>query len=96
MLVLSRRRGERIRIGEHIEVVVTEMRRGFVRLGIAAPPGVPIVREEVYREIVRENRRAALLPEERRRSVERALASVVATKGGGGTKSLLTRRGGTA
>jgi len=74
MLILTRRRGERIRIGEHIQVVVTEMRRGLVRLGISAPPGVAIFREEVYREILEENRRAALPSDKRLRALERALA----------------------
>ena len=73
MLILTRKRGERIRIGEHIEVVVTEMRRGLVRLGISAPPGVPIFREEIYQAIVQENRRASRPSRERLRELERAL-----------------------
>jgi carbon storage regulator len=73
MLMLTRKRGERIRIGEAIEVVVTEMRRGHVRLGISAPPGVPIFREEIYQAIVSENRRAARPARERLPHVERAL-----------------------
>ena len=73
MLILTRKRGERIRIGEHIEVVVTEMRRGHVRLGISAPPGVPIFREEIYQAIVSENRRAARPDRERLPRLERAL-----------------------
>jgi len=73
MLILTRRRGERIRIGEHIEVVVTQMRRGLVRLGISAPPGVPIFREEIYQAIVRENQRAARPARERLPELERAL-----------------------
>lgn len=73
MLILTRRRGERIRIGEHIQVVVSEMRRGLVRLGISAPPGIPIFREEVYQAILEENRRAALPSDERLRALQRAL-----------------------
>jgi carbon storage regulator CsrA len=73
MLVLSRRRGERIRIGEHIEVVVSEVRRGVVRLAISAPPGVPILREEVYQAILHENRRAALAPHDREHAFSRVL-----------------------
>ena len=71
--MLTRRRGERIRIGEHIQVVVTEMRRGMVRLGISAPPGVAIFREEIYQEILEENRRAALPTDQRRQALERVL-----------------------
>lgn len=48
MLVLARRVGERILIGPDIKVVVTEIGGGQVKLGIEAPPEVPIHREEVF------------------------------------------------
>lgn len=48
MLVLTRRIGERLRIGSDIEVVVLEVRGREVRLGITAPASVPVHREEVY------------------------------------------------
>lgn len=48
MLVLTRRVGERLRIGPDIEVVVLEVRGREARLGITAPPTVPIHREEIY------------------------------------------------
>lgn len=54
MLVLSRKLGQRIMIGENIEVVVTENKGGVVRLGIVAPKDVPIHREEVFYRIQRE------------------------------------------
>ena len=73
MLVLSRKRGERIRIGHDIEIVVSEVRGGQVRLGFSAPPGVAILREEIYRAIVEENERAALPSPEGLRAPERAL-----------------------
>ena len=47
MLVLTRRRGEKIRIGHDIEVMVTRIVDGNVRLAIKAPPNVPIVRTEL-------------------------------------------------
>jgi carbon storage regulator len=47
MLVLSRGVGERIRIGEQIEVVVVRIAPGLVRIGIAAPPEMSIMREEI-------------------------------------------------
>lgn len=46
MLVLSRRFGERITIGPDIEIVVVEIDRGRVRLGISAPRSVAIGRPE--------------------------------------------------
>jgi len=49
MLVLSRKLGERIRIGDGPNaawVTVVDIDRGKIRLGIVAPPSVPIQREE--------------------------------------------------
>lgn len=54
MLVLSRRKGERIRIGTDIEIVVTDVVGDRVRLGIVAPLHVPVHREEVYRRVCQE------------------------------------------
>jgi len=50
MLVLTRRRGERISIGEGVEVLVLEVRGSRVRLGITAPPGVDIFRRELLEQ----------------------------------------------
>ncbi|GAB4146563.1 MAG: hypothetical protein Tsb009_19300 [Planctomycetaceae bacterium] len=47
MLVLSRKAGESIRIGDHITVSVVEKRGGKVLLGIDAPPDVSILRGEL-------------------------------------------------
>jgi carbon storage regulator len=47
MLVLTRRTGEEVVIGEDIRVTVLAVRGGRIRLGIAAPPGVLIRRAEV-------------------------------------------------
>lgn len=59
MLVISRRVGERITIGEGIEVVVTEVTRKGVRLGIKAPHETLILRGEVRDAIEQANRAAA-------------------------------------
>jgi carbon storage regulator len=47
MLVLTRRQDERINIGRNIQVVVLGIQGNRVRLGVAAPSEVPILREEV-------------------------------------------------
>jgi carbon storage regulator len=47
MLVLSRKRGESIIIGDNIRLTVVEMDRQKVRLGIEAPKDVPIARMEI-------------------------------------------------
>lgn len=51
MLVLTRRKNERIRIGESIVVTVVEIRGDKVRIGIDAPQDIPVHREEVYQAI---------------------------------------------
>lgn len=47
MLVLSRRQGERIIIDGGIKIDVVEIRRNRVRLGITAPGGIGVIREEI-------------------------------------------------
>ncbi len=51
MLVLTRRKNERIRIGESIVVTVVDVRGDKVRIGIDAPREIPVHREEVYQAI---------------------------------------------
>lgn len=57
MLVLSRRDGERILIGDRITVTVLDSRNGQIRLGIDCPREVPVHRSEVYERIRREQSR---------------------------------------
>jgi carbon storage regulator len=47
MLVLSRKVGERIWIGENISITVVRITGGGVRLGIEAPSELPVIREEL-------------------------------------------------
>jgi carbon storage regulator len=61
MLVLGRRTGENIRIGDDIKVIVLEVRGGQIKLGIEAPLHIQVHREEIYERIQRQNRRAAAL-----------------------------------
>ncbi len=51
MLVLSRKVGERILIGDDIAVTVVRLVQGGVRIGIEAPKEMPVVREELKREL---------------------------------------------
>jgi len=62
MLILSRKPGDAIVIGDGIRVVVIESDRRGVRLGIDAPPEVSILREEIVEAITSENRRATAAP----------------------------------
>lgn len=55
MLVLSRRQGEAVRIGDNVIVRVIDVHGDRVRLGIDAPQEVPVHRSEVYEAIKRED-----------------------------------------
>ena len=57
MLVLTRKLGENIRIGDSVKITVLEVRSGQVKLGIEAPSDVKVHREEIYARIQEENRR---------------------------------------
>jgi carbon storage regulator len=50
MLVLSRRPGEEVVIGNNIRLTVVAVRGNQVRLGVTAPPDVPVLREELFQE----------------------------------------------
>jgi carbon storage regulator len=56
MLVLTRKVGQSIVIGDEIEVVVLEVRGEQVRVGIRAPKTVAVHRKEIYDQIQEENR----------------------------------------
>ena len=51
MLVLSRKCGQQIVIGDGITVAVVAVRGGRVTLGVTAPPEMPVHREEVHERI---------------------------------------------
>lgn len=51
MLVLSRKLGERVLVGEDIEIVVLEVDGNCVKLGFTAPRYVPICRAEIHQEL---------------------------------------------
>lgn len=55
MLVLSRKPGEAIRIGDDIEISVIEVRGDTVRIGINAPRNVPVFRMELLAEVAKTN-----------------------------------------
>ena len=54
MLILTRRVGEILMIGDDIEIVICGFRDDHVRLGINAPKDVPVHRLEVYKRILEE------------------------------------------
>lgn len=60
MLVLTRKKDEKIMIGDDIVLTIVEIENNKLRIGIDAPDHVEIHREEVYREIELENKDAVI------------------------------------
>jgi carbon storage regulator len=73
MLVLTRRPGESVMIGDDVVVTVLEVRGDVVRLGIKAPRSVQVHREEIYRQLQDANRAAASPSDEAVRNLARML-----------------------
>jgi carbon storage regulator len=59
MLVITRRSGERICLGDDVTITVLEISGSTVRLGIEAPSEVPIYRHEIWVAVKQENQAAA-------------------------------------
>ncbi len=59
MLILARKSGQKILIGDDIEISILEIRGRQVRVGIKAPKGLSVYREEVLQKILEENINAA-------------------------------------
>ena len=51
MLVLARKHGQSIFVGDEVEITIVEVRGDVVRLGINAPGGIPVYRREVWEKI---------------------------------------------
>ncbi len=51
MLILTRKAGESITIGDNVRVIILEMKGNQVRVGIDAPRSIPVYREELFRLI---------------------------------------------
>lgn len=63
MLILTRKPGESIVVGNSVRITVIESSPGLVRLGFEAPAEVSIYRDEIYREIVAANQDALGAPD---------------------------------
>jgi carbon storage regulator len=59
MLIITRRPGEKVMVGDDIVVEVIEVSGSSVRIGIDAPRSVPVYREEIWAAVQAENKAAA-------------------------------------
>lgn len=59
MLVLTRKMGESVRIGDDVTVTVLDVRGDVVRVGVQAPRSISVHRDELYRELRAANEQAA-------------------------------------
>jgi len=62
MLVLKRKVGESLMIGEDIEITVLEKEGDTIKIGISAPRAVPVFRKEIFEEIKAANQSAMQAP----------------------------------
>jgi len=59
MLIITRKKGESIMIGNNIEIVISKIDDGSVKIGIKAPRDIEVLRKELYEEVEKENKEAA-------------------------------------
>ena len=59
MLIITRRPGEKLMVGDDVVVEVIEVSGSSVRIGIAAPKSIPVYREEIWAAVQAENKAAA-------------------------------------
>ena len=72
MLVLTRKAGESIVIGNQVRITVLELQGRQIRLGIEAPKEIPVHRGEVYERIKEENKQASLADADELKALSKA------------------------
>ena len=80
MLILTRKIGESILVGDNIRLVVLEIRGRQIRLGIEAPADIVVLREEIAQRLTDENRRAASFNHQEAQQAVNALTPEFAPK----------------
>ncbi|RFU67423.1 carbon storage regulator CsrA [Bacillus sp. V59.32b] len=64
MLILTRKNGESIKIGDNIEITIVSAKNDQVKIGIKAPKEVEVIRNELFEETLSENQEASIGIEE--------------------------------
>ena len=72
MLVLTRKLGESIRIGDSIIVKIVDIDSRHVKIGIEAPKSISVNREEIYERIQKENQSASTLADQSLKNIASA------------------------
>lgn len=75
MLVLTRRQGESIVVGQDIVITVLEIKGGQARIGISAPRHVQIHRQEIFEQVKAENQAAVASANVAREALQRSQRS---------------------
>ena len=81
MLILTRKPGESLFIGDEVKITVIEIKGNQIRIGISAPKDLRIYREEIYLQIIEENKEAAGSIESEEFSSLGGIPSTLETKG---------------
>lgn len=58
MLIITRKKGESLMIGDDIEITISKIEDGSVKIGINAPKNITILRKELYEQVKEENKQA--------------------------------------
>ncbi|APF23104.1 carbon storage regulator CsrA [Clostridium butyricum] len=58
MLIITRKKGESLMIGDDIEITISKIEDGSVKIGIQAPKNITVLRKELYEQVKNENRQA--------------------------------------
>ena len=58
MLIITRKKGESLMIGDDIEIIISKIDDGSVKIGIKAPRDIQVLRKELYEEVEQENKEA--------------------------------------
>lgn len=58
MLIVTRKSGESVMVGDNIEITVSKIYDGSVKIGIQAPKDITILRKEIYEQVQQENKLA--------------------------------------